>query len=111
MSQLKTQKKCLTDKIVIENRTTIVTGTVVTFKDGPRNLALNFTPNNDVGQMPLGKYYLDKCDFDSCFLDHHFVRRKLLGSKIIWTQNDLGPKILLGSNIFGPKLFWIQNFI
>ena len=43
-------------------------------------------------------------------LDHHFVRRKLLESKIIWTQNYLGPKIL-GSNICGPKLIWIQNFI
>ena len=45
------------------------------------------------------------------FLDHHFVRPKLLGSKIIWTQNHLGPRILLGSYIFRPKLFWIQNFI
>ena len=41
---------------------------------------------------------------------HYFVRRKLLESKIIWTQNYLGPKIL-GSNICGPKLIWIQNFI
>ena len=34
------------------------------------------------------------------YLDHHFVRPKLLGSKII----------ILGSNIFGPKLFWIRTF-
>ena len=39
---------------------------------------------------------------------HRSVRRKLLGSKIIWTQNYFGPKIL-GSNIFGAKLFWIKN--
>ena len=43
--------------------------------------------------------------------DPHFVRHKLLGSKSIWIQNDLEPRILLGSNIFLPNLFWIQNLI
>ena len=45
------------------------------------------------------------------FLDHHFVRPELLGSKTIWTQNYLEPKILLKAYIFRPKLFWIQNVI
>ena len=50
-------------------------------------------------------------------LDQHFVKPKLFGSKIIWTQNYLGPKILLGFNIlwtknyFGSKiLFWHKFF-
>ena len=50
------------------------------------------------------------------FLDHHFVRRKLLGSKIIWTQNYLGPKIIGTKNILDPKfyldtiIFWPRIF-
>ena len=45
------------------------------------------------------------------FFEQHFVGPKLLGYKIIKTQNYLGPKVLLGSIFFKQKLFYIQNFI
>ena len=37
-------------------------------------------------------------------MDQHLVGSKILGNKIIWTHNYLGPTILFGINILNPKI-------